>query len=111
MAVYSLLGTVGGIVGLPVYAYAIAAQTYALQKRASGNKDEAKEYLKTGAGMAFLVIGIVCICCWIGKEQMLRCIISDTNIIQQAKKLLIFLFAIQLIKVPYQIYMSYLQGI
>ena len=42
---------------------------------------------------------------------MLRCIISDTNIIQQAKKLLIFLFAIQLIKVPYQIYMSYLQGI
>ena len=43
MAVYSLLGTVGGIVGLPVYAYAIAAQTYALQKRASGNKDEAKE--------------------------------------------------------------------
>ena len=55
MAVYSLLGTVGGIVGLPVYAYAIAAQTYALQKRASGNKDEAKEYLKTGAGMAFLV--------------------------------------------------------
>ena len=61
--------------------------------------------------MAFLVIGIVCICCWIGKEQMLRCIISDTNIIQQAKKLLIFLFAIQLIKVPYQIYMSYLQGI
>ena len=111
MAVYSLLGTVGGIVGLPVYAYAIAAQTYALQKRASGNKDEAKEYLKTGAGMAFLVIGIVCICCWIGKEQMLRCIISDTNIIQQAKNLLIFLFAIQLIKVPYQIYMSYLQGI
>lgn len=111
MAVYSLLGTVGCIVGLPVYAYAIAAQTYALQKRASGNKDEAKEYLKTGAGMAFLVIGIVCICCWIGKEQMLRCIISDTNIIQQAKKLLIFLFAIQLIKVPYQIYMSYLQGI
>ena len=90
MAVYSLLGTVGGIVGLPVYAYAIAAQTYALQKRASGNKDEAKEYLKTGAGMAFLVIGIVCICCWIGKEQLLRCIISDTNIIQQAKKLLIF---------------------
>ena len=45
MAVYSLLGTVGGIVGLPVYAYAIAAQTYALQKRASGNKDEAKELL------------------------------------------------------------------
>ena len=42
---------------------------------------------------------------------MLRCIISDTNLIQQAKKLLIFLFAIQLIKVPYQIYMSYLQGI
>ena len=28
-----------------------------------------------------------------------------------SEKLLIFLFAIQLIKVPYQIYMSYLQGI
>ena len=57
MAVYSLLGTVGGIVGLPVYAYAIAAQTYALQKKSIRKiKDEAKEYLKTGAGMAFLVI-------------------------------------------------------
>ena len=67
MAVYSLLGTVGGIV----------------------------KYIRES----------------LKKVQMLRCIISDTNIIQQAKKLLIFLFAIQLIKVPYQIYMSYLQGI
>ena len=111
MAVYSLLGTVGGIVGLPVYAYAIAAQTYALQKRASGNKDEAKRIFKNwrrhgvprNRDSMYLLLD--------RKEQMLRCIISDTNIIQQAKKLLIFLFAIQLIKVPYQIYMSYLQGI
>ena len=33
MAVYSLLGTVGGIVGLPVYAYAIAAQNLCAAKK------------------------------------------------------------------------------
>ena len=48
VAVYKLLDLVCGMLELPVYAYAAATQTYALQNHAAGKKAAVRSYEKAG---------------------------------------------------------------
>lgn len=111
MAVYSLLDTVGSTIGLPIYAYASATQTLALQNAAAGNPTAVRDYMKSGLRLAYVVILILCVLCGIFSGTLLRLIVSDTALITAAQRLLWSVFLLQLVKVPYQIHMSYLQGI
>ena len=76
MAVYSLLESVGSVIGLPVYAYATAAQTYSLQSHSAGETDKVAHYLKTGMKLAFLLILTLCVLCGIFRMQVLGLITS-----------------------------------
>lgn len=111
MAVYNLLETVGSMVGLPVYAYAAAAQTLALQKQSTGKKAEAKKYLENGVFLGFCTIFCLSILCGVFQNQVFGWIVSDGQIIERAGKILWLIFVIQMMKVPYQVLMNYLQGI
>lgn len=111
MAIYSLLDTVGSMIGLPIYAYAAATQTFALQNYYAQNKTAVKNYLRSGMILTFGMILTLCILCRLFQTEILHWIVTDVEIITKSQKLLYFVFVIQLIKIPYQIYMSYLQGI
>ena len=111
MAIYSLLDMVGSMIGLPVYAYATATQTFALQNYSAKDMSAVKEYLKCGIQMSFGIIAFLCVLCGIFNKVLLHLIINDLHIIGEAQKLLLPIFLIQLVKIPYQIRMCYLQGI
>ena len=108
---YSLLDTAGSAIGLPVYAYATATQTFALQYHSAGDMTSARRYLNSGMQLSFSIVGLLCILCGIFDQTLLHLIIDDEAIIQQAQRLLWLIFLLQLAKIPYQIHMNYLQGI
>lgn len=110
MAVYNLLDTVGSTIGLPVYAYATATQTYALQKHAEGNGFAVKQYLKVGMMAATMLILLLCIFCGGLYRVIFRLIITDVAVIKASGRVLWLVFLTILAKVPYQIFMNYLQG-
>lgn len=111
MAVYSLLVTVGNIVELPIYAYATAAQTYALQNKSAGDTNQAERYIKIGRQFTVGVIVGLSIFCFVCKTQMFGLIISDKTVIERAGHLLLWVLIIAVSKVTYQFYMGYLQGV
>ncbi len=110
MAVYSLLVTVGNMVELPIYAYATATQTYALQNKAAGSTDQAERYIRIGRRFTFGVIICLSILCFICKTQVFRLVVSDETVIKQAGHLLLWVLVIAFSKIAYQFYMGYLQG-
>ena len=111
MAVYSLLFTVENMIELPIYAYATASQTYALQNSAAGNLELAKRYLKLGRQSTGKVIAVLALLCFIFKTQVFYLILSDQTVIRDAGKLLAWVLGIAFIKIAYQFYMGYLQGV
>lgn len=111
MAIYSLLDTVGSMIGLPVYAYATATQTYALQNHSAREMSVVKDYLKCGIRLTFGIITLLCVLCSVFRDTLLHLIVDDLHIINEAEKLLLPVFLLQLVKIPYQIRMNYLQGI
>lgn len=111
MAVYNLLDTAGSAIGLPVYAYAAATQTFTLQRRSAGDMHAVRRYLKSGLLLSSLVVGLLCIFCRMFDRMLLQLIVTDDHIIQQAQRLLGLVFLLQLSRIPYQICMNYLQGI
>ena len=111
MAVYKLLDIVCSTIGLPAYAYATATQTYALQNHAADETIGVKRYLKAGIYSGILVIATLCILCIVWRMHILQWILSDTDVTAFACRFLWLIFLIVLIKVPYQVYMNYLQGI
>lgn len=110
MAVYSLLDTVRSTIGLPIYAYATASQTYAYQAKASGDVSQARHYLNIGMIFTAAIIASLCILCFLWQEPLLGWIVSDPDILSRAEALLVWIFGILLAKVSYQFYMGYLQG-
>lgn len=56
MAIYKLLDLIGGILELPIYAYAAAAQTYVLQSNGAGDDKKARQYQKAGIRTAAMVV-------------------------------------------------------
>ncbi|MDE7028489.1 MAG: hypothetical protein K2P63_00740 [Lachnospiraceae bacterium] len=120
LAVYSLLDTLAGTLGLPIYAYAAAAQTFALQSYSAGccpaKKQESEAnlpavYLTCGMRLTFCAIAALCALCSILGGRLLYLIVDDTDIVSGAQELLIFVFLLLLARIPCQIYMNYLQGI
>lgn len=111
MAVYNLLDTVASTVGLPVFAYATATQTYALQEHSAREQASVKRYLKTGIEITTVVLLVLSSLCVIFQKQVLSLIVSDTMIIDKAGKILWLVLIIEFVKIPYQIFMSYLQGV
>lgn len=111
MAVYSLLDTVGSTIGLPVYAYAAAIQTLALQSHSARDTASVRRYLRSGMLLAFGVIASLCILCAVFSDRLLHLIVSDFFVVTKARKFLCLIFLLQLVKIPCQVQMSYLQGI
>lgn len=111
IAVYSLLVTVGNMVELPIYAYATATQTYALQNKFAGDTKQAERYIRIGCQFTVGVIIGLSILCFICKTQVFGLIISDKAVIERAGHLLLWVLIIASSKVAYQFYMGYLQGI
>lgn len=111
MAVYSLLFTVGNMIELPIYAYATASQTYALQNSAVGNLDLAERYLKLGRQSTGKVLAVLTLLCFIFKTQVFYLILSDQTVIRDAGKLLAWVLGIAFAKIACQFYMGYLQGV
>lgn len=110
MAAYNLLETVASMVGLPVYAYATASQTYALQKRAAGDEKAVRRYLRCGVRLAFLVVAGLCCFSAAFWSEIFRWIVTDRETIAFAGSLLPVALAVPLARVSYQVYMMYLQG-
>lgn len=111
MAVYGLLDTVVQTIGLPVFAYATATQTYALQEKAAGKIDQVKKYLMVGQLMTVAMTITVSLLYFPWRHQLLGLIVSNQTVIRTAEKILLFTIVVILMKIPYQFYMSYLQGI
>lgn len=111
MAVYSLLFTVGNMIELPIYAYATASQTYALQNSAAGNLDRAERYLKLGRQSTGKMLAVLALLCFIFRTQVLHLILPDQTVICDASKLLAWVLGIAFTKIAYQFYMGYLQGV
>lgn len=110
MAVYSLLDTVRSTLGLPIYAYATAAQTYACQSSAAGHLAQARRYLNAGQLFTAAVTAALCLLCFLWQAPIFAWIVSDTAVIREAGTLLVWIFAGLLAKISYQFYMGYLQG-
>lgn len=111
MAIYSLLDTLGSMIGLPVYAYATATQTFALQRYSAGDLSAVKGYLKCGIRLTFGIIAFLCIFCGTFNKALLYLIVDDSQVIRGAQRHLLPVFLLQIVKIPYQIRMCYLQGI
>lgn len=111
MAIYGLLETVVGTIGLPIFAYATATQTYALQNRAAGEKVTVRRYLMTGQVLAAVIVTLLCVIAFPWREQFLRFIISDPGIIKRTANMAGIVLVVLLAKIPYQFSMSFLQGI
>lgn len=110
MAVYKLLDLVCGTIGLPAYAYATASQTYAIQKYAANKNEAVKRYLKAGTYLGIGATGSLCVLCAIWRMNLLQWIVADADVTNLACRFLGLIFLIVIVKVPYQVYMSYLQG-
>lgn len=110
-AVYSLLDTVVSTMGLPVYAYAAATQTLALQNHSAGEMTTVRHYLKSGLLLAFGIVSLLCALCGMFNKPLLHLIVDDDPVIQQAQRLLWLAFLMPPAKIPYQVYMNYLQGV
>lgn len=110
MAVYSLLGTLSGALGLPIYAYSAAAQTCACQAHAAGDLSSARAWLRLGRLPALAAVCILWLMCLIGRKTVLGWIVSDPAVIARAGSLLGWVLAFLLAKTFYQFYMGYLQG-
>ena len=111
MAVHNLLITIGSVMELPIYAYAMATQTYALQSRAAGHVKQVKKYLSIGYKFTVIIIIGISLFCYIGQKHIFNWIVSDDSVILSAENLILWLFVMALTKVGYQIYMVFLQGI
>ncbi|MBS6196301.1 MAG: hypothetical protein KH828_12055 [Clostridiales bacterium] len=111
MAVYSLLDTVANMIEQPIYAYASAAQTYALQHQSAGRGKEAESYLKSGQRITMLVIAGLGGICYVWQKQIFHWIVTDDVTVFRAGEFLFWIVAIALTKVVYQFRMGYLQGI
>lgn len=110
MAVYSLLATLSGTLGLPIYAYATATQTYVCQSFAAGDLHKSRQYLRIGLGMGLTVIGGLCLLCFLFQRMIMGWIVSDETVIASAGTLLGWVFLSLLAKLPYPFYMGCLQG-
>lgn len=110
MAVYKLVDIAYGVIGLPVVAYASAAQTCALQSRAAGNRKETKIYLRVGQCAAFAVTGSLCLLCGVFREALLGSVVTDRGVTEMAVPFLYLMFVLTLIRIPYQVFLTYLQG-
>lgn len=111
MAIYKLLDLIGGILELPIYAYATAAQTYVLQNNAVGNHKKARQYQKLGIQVAVVVVLAASGVCKIFLDRIFGGIIEDQKIIDGATGLFWMPAVILMIKVFYRFEMLYLQGI
>ena len=111
MAIYKLLDLIGGILELPIYAYAAAAQTYVLQSNGAGNDKKARQYQKAGIQTAVMVVLAVSGVCKIFSDSIFGGIIADQKIIDGATGLFWMPAVILMIKVFYRFEMLYLQGI
>lgn len=111
MASYHLLDTVGGMIGLPIYAYATATQTFALQTYSAGKQNMAKRYLRSGVILTCSVVAVLSFLCGTLQKKIFYWIVADMEVIAAAGKVLGWVIVVQFLKIPYQIHMSYLQGI
>lgn len=111
MAVYKLLDIVYSTLSLPVYAFAAAAQTYALQRHSAGDATDVRDYLKNGCLLAAFVLTILCTVCALFRMDVLSWIVSDVTVIHAGALCLFLIFPIVFARIPYQILMTYLQGI
>lgn len=111
MAIYGLLVTVGSLVELPIYAYATAAQTYALQTKASEHPELAERYIRLGRQFTAKVLFGLSLLCLIGHNQIFSLILSDQAVMNQAGRFLAWVLLIAWCKVGYQFRLGYLQGI
>lgn len=110
MAAYSLLASVENLVELPIYAYASAAQTYALQYRASGRLDKARRYLQAGQRMAFRLVFGLGVLCILFRSRLLGLLLADQAVLDCAGGMLVWMLAAAVSKVNHQFYLGYLQG-
>ena len=110
MAVYSLLATVGNTVELPIYAYATAAQTYALQKKAAGEVEQAQRYLTVGRNFTSGVLIGLGLLCFAFRTQVFGLILSGRSVMDCAGQLLVWILILAFSKVTYQFSLGYLQG-
>lgn len=111
MAIYKLLDLIGGILELPIYAYAAAAQTYVLQSNAAGDDKKARQYQKAGIRTAAMVVLAASGVCKIFSDSIFCWIIADQKIIDGAAGIFWMPAVILMIKVFYRFEMLYLQGI
>lgn len=113
MAIYNLLDSLGSMVVLPVYAYATATQTKALQafSHHQHTSKEVKAYLKSGLLLSFIVVGILATLCFFFQESLFSLFVTDLTYFNKMHFTLSLMLILQLCKVPYQISMCYLQGI
>ncbi len=111
MAVYKLLDIVYSTLSLPVYAFATAAQTYALQRHSAGDAKDVRDYLKSGCLLAVVVLTVLCTVCALFRVHILSWIVSDSTVIYAGTSCLFLIFPIVFARIPYQILMTYLQGI
>lgn len=106
-----LLDIVYSTLSLPVYAFATAAQTYALQRHSAGDAEDVRDYLKTGCLLAIVVLTVLCSVCALFRVHILSWIVSDSTVIYAGTSCLFLIFPIMFARIPYQILMTYLQGI
>ena len=111
VAVYKLLDLVCGMLELPVYAYAAATQTYALQNHAAGKKAAVRSYEKAGIQLSGMIVLSVGMLCGIFQKEVFHWILSDEMIIARAGDYLWMIVLLVLVKIPYRIRLLYLQGI
>lgn len=111
LAIYKLLDLFSGAIGLPAFAYASATQTYALQNFSTGKKKKVSSYLKAGILSGMVIISILCISGFGWHDYMFRWVIGDCEVMGAAGEYWGLISFYILLKVPYQIYMSYLQGV
>ena len=111
MAIYKLLDLIGGILELPIYAYAAAAQTYVLQSNGAGDDKKARQYQKAGIRTAAMVVLAASGVCKIFSDRIFGWIIADQKIIDGAAGIFWMPAVILVIKVLYRFEMLYLQGI
>lgn len=111
MAIYKLLDLIGGILELPIYAYAAAAQTYVLQSNGAGDDKKARQYQKAGIRTAAMVVLAASGVCKIFSDSIFGWIIADQKIIDGAAGIFWMPAVILMIKVFYRFEMLYLQGI
>lgn len=110
MAIYTLLESIGNIVILPVFAYSTSAMTLAMQKNAADDKSAVKSILKAAIYLSLTVISFISIIFIIFPKTIMKLIVSDIEVIEKAKVIIIYLIIAQIINIFYQIYKSYLQG-